>query len=52
MGATELIKKGIEWRARRFFCWETYPGPSLVKNWLGVVHVRVSLGFRVWVGFY
>ena len=52
MEATEGIEKGLKWRARRSFCWETYPGPSPVKKWLEVVHVRVSLGFRIWVGFY
>ena len=50
--ATELIEEGLGWRARRSIFRETYPSRSLVKKWSRVVHVRVSLGFGVWIGFY
>ena len=52
VGATELIEEGLGWRARRSIFRETYSSRSSVKKLSGVVHVSVSLGFRVWIGFY
>ena len=52
MGSTELIEEGLGWRARRSIFRETYPTRSPVKKWSRLVNVRVSLGFRVWIGFF
>ena len=47
MGATKGLEKGLGWRARRFYYYKTNPSARPLKKWLEVVHVRISLGFRV-----